>query len=180
MKTISLLIALAITATVSSQKYIDMSQLLSNMNGHTTIDGNALQVEHNTREQIIITGQDMVLNEKSSFLFRNIIVQLSGKIRVKGISRPYIMDSYIFCKNASGLKSKFIIETKNTDRVMLAKVDYIKSLKGNPDLWVYDMAGKRVAKGKKNDLAETSLPVSQYDVKVVGIEFKEKVLFVEL
>lgn len=179
MKKITLLLLLTITFTVSyGQIVIDMTEKLSNINGHLVIDGNTLQAEHGTREQIIITGKDMVLNPRSSFLFQNILVQLSGNIIVKGPTRPLLLDAYIFCQDSGALVSNSIMTLEKFDDIYVAKVDYIKNLQGDPEIWIYSTDGSRVYKGLKSEAANLQLPIAMYDVKVVGVEFKNKLLFV--
>ncbi len=174
----TLYLFLLTTSFAFSQKYIDMTEELSNIKGHLAVDGNTLQYKNNTKDQIIITGKDLVLNDRSSFMFNNVILQLSGKIIVKGAAKPSLINSYIFCKNSGALKSPNIIEKDDLKSINIGDVAYIKSLKGNPELWVYDISGQRVFKGTKKDAENFTVPISKYDVKVVGVEFKDSVLFV--
>lgn len=161
-----------------SQEYIDYTDQFANINGHLSIVGNTLQKEMNTREQIIITGHNMVLKDRSSFLFNNVIVQLTGSILVKGKTKPALMNSYIFCKNSEALKSDRIIEIKKFDKVEVSRVPYIESLRGNPVISIYATNGNRVFKGRKSDTKDFQLPISNYDVKVNGIGFKNSLLFI--
>ena len=180
MKQIALIFFFLCSTLSHSQRYINMTSEFSDIKGHLTIDGNALQVEFGTNEQIIITAHDLVMNDRSSFLFHNIIVQLSGAIILKGKRvKPVLMDSYIFCSNAGSLKSNFIIETDSYAKVNLSKVEYIKSLKGNPEILVYNSSGKRLFRGKKSETDTMRLPISRYDIKVVGLEFKNQILIYE-
>jgi|GEM_PF-3483478 len=167
-----------ILGTSYGQKYIDYTKELSNISGHLVIDGNTLQSKMNTRGQIIITGHNMVLNDRSSFMFNNVIIQLTGSIFVKGKTRPGLIDSYIFCKNSGALKSDKIIEIKKFDKVEVRRVAYIESLKGNPEISIYAADGHRVFKGRKSDTEDFHLPISTYDVKVTGIGFKDRLLFI--
>jgi len=169
---------LLITNYALAQRYIDMSEALANVRGNLIIDGNTLQHRYHTSDQIIITGKNMVLNNRSSFLFNNVIVQLSGEIIVRGKTRPKLMNSHIICKRSKSLKSKNIHEIKNQEHSYIGSVEYIKNLKGNPELWVYDVSGKRVFKGTKKDARSYQLPISTYDVKVVGVAFKSNILFI--
>ena len=179
MKKNTILTLLIISSFTSfGQIRVDMTKELSDIKGHLAIDGNTLQAKYGTREQIIIIGKDMVLNERSSFLFQNVLVQLSGDIIVKGPTRPLLLDSYIFCNNSGALKSKKILTLKKFDDIYVAKVDYIKNLQGNPEIWIYTTDGKRVFKGKKSEASDVQLPIAMYDVKVVGLEFKNKLLFI--
>ena len=179
MKKITTLILFFATTLVFSQVEIDMTKELSNINGHITIDGNTLQAKLGTKDQIIITGKNMVFNDRSSFVFNNVIIRLTGNIIVRGALRPTLMDSYILCKNAGSLKSKNIIETKVVERneVEIGKVAYIKNLQGNPEIWLYSTTGQRIFKGSKSEANSFKVPVSRYDVKVVGQSFKDKVFF---
>ncbi len=163
--------------SIVAQQYIDMTDKLSNIKGHIVIDGNSIQSSSNSREQIIITGKDMVIQDRSSFVFHNIIVQLTGKIIVKGKIKPVLFDSYIFCKDAGGMIADNIIEMNDFADVVVSKVDFIKKIKGNPQIWIYDSSGKRVFKGAKDETKGLTLPISRYDVKVVGQTFNSKVLF---
>ena len=154
-----------------------MTSALGNINGHLTIDGNTIQSENMSRDQVVITGKNMVINDRSSFIFHNVLVQLSGKIIVKGKIKPVLFDSYILCKDAGNLSSASIIEVDDFDNVVIGKVDYIKKLPNNAEIWIYDLSGRRVFKGSKSEANKASLPISRYDVKVVGESFESKVLF---
>lgn len=177
MKNFTLFTCLLISTLTFGQKFIDMADALSNVNGHFVIDGNTLQSKYNTKDQIVITGNDLVLNDRSSFIFYNVILQLEGDVIVKGAVRPKMYDSYIFCKKSKTLESKNIIEIKNYNDVIAGEVDYIKNLPDGSEIWLYNSEGKRIFKGKKNEINTFSLPISRYDVKVVGHSFKDKVLF---
>ena len=173
-----LLLFLFIGTGTYAQRYIDMTEELSNITGNLVIDGNTLQAKEKTKEQIIITGENMVLNHRSSFLFQNVLVQLSGKIIVKGDVRPLLLDSYIFCKDAGPLVSKKVLNLERFDDIYVGKVDYIAKLNGNPVIHIYSAAGKRVFKGTKSETTDFKLPIAMYDVKVVGVAFKSKMLFI--
>ncbi len=177
MKKITLLTFLLISTFTFGQKIVDLSDVLANVNGHVTIDGNMLQAKYNTKDQIIVVGEDMVIQDRSSFVFNNVIIQLSGNVVVKGDVRPKLIDSYIFCKNSDGLKSKNIIESNDYSDVVVGEVDYIKKLPAGSEIWLYNAEGKRIFKGKKEETHGFSVPVSRYDVKVVGHSFQEKMLF---
>ncbi len=179
MKKITLLLLMCLPITVAFARIeIDMTKELSNITGNLIIDGNALQAKHGSREQIVIIGKDMVLNDRSSFLFQNVLVQLSGRIVVKGATRPLLLDAYIFCKDSGPLKSDNILTLKKFDDIYIAKVDYIKNLPGDPEICIYSSSGTRVYKGKKSETGNVQLPIAMYDVKVVGVEFKNKLLFI--
>ncbi|WP_010179419.1 hypothetical protein [Aquimarina agarilytica] len=156
-----------------------MTNQLSYIKGNLIIDGNTLKREYNTREEIIITGKNMRISNKSGFVFNNVIILLSGSIEVEEDSKiyPKILDSYIFCKYAEGIESKNIIKRSNFNNVSLEKVDYLKKIQGDPQIWIYDSSGKSVYKGYKSNMTNISLPISRYDVKVKGRSFDEKILF---
>lgn len=177
MKKITLLFLLITSFISFGQEYFDMTKELENINGHLTIDGNALKYRHNTREQIIITGKDLVLNDRSSFTFNNVILQLTGKIIVKGKVKPVLIDSYIFCADSGAMKSDRVIETDSLEDIRIADASYIQKLKGNPEISIYSPSGTRIFKGTKNEAKDYSIPISRYDVKVVGVGFKDNVLF---
>ena len=179
MKNFTLIIGLLVS-TLNAQIYIDMTKELSSVSGHLTIDGTQIQVDQKNNEQVIITGKDLVLNDRSSFLFRNVILKLSGEIIVNGSVRPKLMDSYIFCEKSKALKSPNIIVGNTRQNVQVSNVGYIQKIKGDPVLWIYDLAGKRVFKGKKSESIKKVLPMSRYDVKILGVGFESKVLFVEM
>ena len=179
MRKITFYLVILISSFTYGQEYIDMTPQLANISKHLTIDGNTLQFKNNTKEQIIIRGKDLILHDRSSFIFSNVIVLLSGKIITKGTVKPLLINSHIFCKDSGNLKSPSIIETDNIDNVNIGNVSYIKSLKGNPVLWVYTTSGKRIFKGTKKEAQNFEVPVSKYDVKVVGVEFKDNVLFAD-
>ncbi len=174
---ITALITIFSLNSVIGQQYIDMTEQLSNIRGHLTIDGNTIQSTNNNREQVIITGKDMVIHDRSSFVFHNVIVQLTGDIVILGKIKPVLFDSYVFCNDAGGLQANSIIETDDFADVMVSRVNYIKKIQGNPQIWIYDTAGKRVFKGSKSETSNVTLPISRYDVKVVGQSFESKVLF---
>ncbi len=177
MKKITLLTLLLVTTLAFGQYKIDMTEALGNINGHLAIDGNALQVKYNTKDQIIITGADLVINHRSSFIFNNVIVQLSGDIVVNGDVKASIIDSYVFCKKSGSLKSKKIIQSNNYADVVVGEVEYIKNLPDDSEIWLYNPEGKRIFKGTKEEAFSFRVPISRYDVKVVGHSFKDKVLF---
>ncbi len=179
-KIIFLLFVFFNSFTILGQVYINMTDKLSDVNGHLIIDGNTLQHERGTKEQIIITGEDLILNDRSSFVFNNIILQLTGKIIVKGTVKPALIDTHIFCKDSGDFKSPNVMETTNFEDIIIAEVPYIKELKGNPMIWIYNRSGKRIFKGTKKQAEGSSLPVSKYDVKVAGIGFKDNVLFINM
>ena len=154
-----------------------MTEKLSNINGHMTLNGNMLQYKNSTKEQIIITGKDLVLHDRSSFVFNNVIVQLSGNIIVKGTTKPVLMNSHIFCADSGNLRSPNISEATNFQKVNIGSVSYIKNLEGNPELWIYTTSGKRIFKGSKEEAENFQVPISKYDIKVVGVGFKDNVLF---
>jgi len=180
MKKITLITGLLLSIIANGQYYIDMTEELGDMTGNTQIDGNALKLKHGTTEQIIITANDMVLNDRSSFMLRDVIVQLSGKIVVKGDCRYIINGSKVLTKNPGKLKSENILKPKNFEKQILGNIEYFKNLEGNPQISVYAMSGQRVAKGTKEQLRSKELPISFYDLKVEGVEFKNKLLVVEL
>lgn len=167
------------TLPIFSQKYIDMTQQLANIKGNFIVDGNILKKEYNTREEIIITGKNMKIRNKSGFVFNNIIVQLTGSIIVEEDSKiyPKLLDSYIFCKHAEGISSKSIIKKTNLRSVSLDKVEYLKKINGNPEILIYDRSGKSVYKGLKSNISNVYLPIARYDVKIKGKSFDEDILF---
>ncbi|WP_010522461.1 hypothetical protein [Aquimarina agarivorans] len=168
-----------LSSFVFAQKYIDMTAQLSNIEGNLVIDGNILKKEYDTREEIIITGKNMIVQDKSGFVFNNVIIQLSGGLIVEAESHVYpkILDSYIFCKYAEGITSKNIIQRSNLKHVNLQKVKYLKKITGNPEIWIFDRSGKSVYKGLKNEINDLIVPIARYDVKIKGRTFDEAVLF---
>ncbi len=179
MKTIIFLTLILLNLSIFSQKYVDMTHQLANIKGNLIIDGNILKKEYNTREEIIITGKNMKINHKSGFVFNNIIVQLTGSILVDDDSKicPKLLDSYIFCKYSEGISSKSIIKKSNFRNVSLDKVEYIKKINGNPEIWIYDRSGKLVYKGLKSNINNIYLSIARYDVKIKGKSFDEDILF---
>lgn len=159
-----------------------MTKELSNIDGNLAIDGNMLKLKYSTREEIIITGKNLHLKNKSGFVFNNIILQLSGNIIIddEATVYPKIIDSYIFCKSSDNIESKRIIQdSKFKDIVELSKVKYLKKIKGNPKIYIFNSAGKCEFKGYKNEIEGNYLTVARYDVKVDGKQksFKSKILF---
>ena len=90
---------------------------------------------------------------------------------------PKIIDSYILCKYADGITSKNIIKKSNFNKANLEKTTYIKNIKGDPQISIYDSSGKSIYKGYKSGIHQIFVPISRYDIKVKGISFDEKVLF---
>jgi len=103
---------LLMSTLLFSQKYIDMTEKLSNIDGNLAIDGNVLKLKLKTREEIIITGRNLHLKNNCGFVFNNLILELSGSIIIdEGATvYPKIIDSYIFCKSSENLQSNRIIE----------------------------------------------------------------------
>jgi len=165
--------------SVFSQKYVDMSKQLSHIDGHIVIDGNKYRRELNTREEIIITGKDMVINGKSSIILNEVIVQLSGEIMIDDevTVYPKFLDSYIFCKASDNWESKNIIVKSHIKDIEISKVKYIKKIKGNPKISIYDCAGKNVFKGSKEDTKGKMLSVGRYDLRIQGQAFQSKLPF---
>lgn len=162
-----------------SQYYIDMTYELSNVKENLIIDGNTLKSEHRTREEIIITGKNLVLNDNSGIILNNVILLLNGSVQIKDGARvfPKLIDSYIICKNSDQWESKFIVTKSNFESVELRKVKHIKKIKGNPNITILDASGKIVYKGPKDELNNKKLPIARYDLKVEGRSYESKLLF---
>ncbi len=166
-----LLVILLNYSIVISQKYIDMTPELSNIKGNLIIDGNSLKLKHHTREEIIIRAKNLKFSNNSGMVLNNVILQLSGNIIVDDGAKifPKIIDSYIFCRSSENLQSKRIIIKNNfKDVVNLSKVKYLKKIKGNPKVYLYNKAGKCKFKGLKSEMENKYLAVSRYDIKIEG------------
>ncbi len=183
MKQLIILFSICFSSVCISQKYINMSKELSNIKGNLIIDGNSLKLKHDTREEIIIIGEDLRLNDKSGIVLNNVIVELSGRILVEDDAKVYpkIIDSYIFCKSSDNLSSsKIIVKSKFNRYVELSRTKFIKRIKGNPKLYIYDSKGKCKFKGLKSETVGEFLNISRYDIKIDGKNksFKNKVLLI--
>ncbi len=165
-----------ISITSFGQLKINMSKELTNISKPLIINGSSIQAERGTRDEIIITGKNMNIKNKSGFFFNNVLIFLNGSINFEGQIKPKLIDSYILCKDAGLLNSKNIIEVKSFDAFNLGKTKYIKKLANNPQLQIYDGNGTRVYNGNKEGTKDIFLPISRYDIKVIGVTFDEKVL----
>lgn len=167
------------TSSALSQKFIDMTKKLSNIEGNLVIDGNSIRKKLNTREEVIIRAQNMVFNKTSSIILNEVIVQLSGDIIIESGAKvfPKFLNSYIFCKGSESWESKNIIVKSNLKEFNLFKVKHIKKLKGNPVIFIYDFSGKKVFEGNKESTKGVKLPIGHYDLRVKGEAYLSNLLF---
>ena len=176
-----LILILLFTTSISlhAQVFIDMSEELSNINKTLLIDGNLLRKKHNTSGEIIITGKNMLFKNNSRVILNNVIILLSGDIILEDDAKiyPKFIESFIFCKSSDQWISENIIVKSNFKDFELAKVKHIKKIKGNPNIYIYDLSGKKVYSGPKDKIKDVKLAVGRYDLRVEGKFFKDNLLF---
>lgn len=128
-----------------------MTNELSNIKENLLIDGNILRRKHNITGEVIIKGKNMKFNNNSGIILNNVIIQLSGSIILEDEAKiyPKFIDSYIFCKSSDQWEFKNIIIKSKFDDVKLEKSKYIKKIKGNPKIYIYDASGQKYMRGIK-------------------------------
>ena len=156
-----------------------MTEDLSDVSETLLIDGNLLRKEYDALGELIILGKNMVIKNNARIILNNVIVQLSGDIILEDEAEiyPKFIDSYIFCKNSDQWNSKYIIVKSGYKDVSLSKIKYIRKIKGNPKIHIYDPSGKKVYSGRKDEIKEVKLTIGRYDLRIEGKSFESDLLF---
>ena len=167
------------STSLYSQVYIDMTKELSDIKKNLLIDGNILRRKHNIKGDLIVRGKDMKLANNARIILNNVIIQLTGSIILEDEAKvfPKFIESYIFCKSSDQWESKNIIIKSKFNDVKLEKSKYIKKIKGNPKIYIYDASGQKVYAGPKDNLSNLEVPLGRYDLRVEGKSFESSLLF---
>lgn len=165
-----LLLIIASVFSANAQKYVDLSQELSNITHGMVINGN----DYSVTEQVIINTSEINFKKPAYLRFYNVLLNVNGKIVGRG-KFNLLENSRIYVKDRSPDSpiSRLYSKRPFGEEIQLSKCDLFKKAdKGTPyTLWHTN--GKKYKKGFVGD--NVTIKRMFYNVKI-GKKYMDKQL----
>ncbi len=167
------LLFLLITFQLNAQKFVNLSDQLSNITHGITINGNDFSVT----EQVIINANEINFKKPAYLVFYNVLININGSIKGKG-KFNLLNGAMVYIKNRDTNSSVSKLHSKKPfgEEFPLKKCKLFKNEKKGTPFTLWHTNGKKYATGMVGD--DTVVKRMFYNIRL-GKKYLDKQIFTD-